>query len=171
MMDEAPFSLAFWINLGSEGYRVIAHKQGSRQEGGFMLLQENGKLQAIVGGVDNLDHHSAGGAVFLPPASQLSWTHLAVVYEDPYQGIADRLRVWANGELVIEVISNLSDTSPLNNTTPLRFGGVNGSAPASTAVGLVDDLRIYDRALDEAEIIELAQGAVAASRPPTEEVR
>ncbi|MHC4836906.1 MAG: LamG-like jellyroll fold domain-containing protein [Planctomycetota bacterium] len=84
-----------------------------------------------------------------PTIAEGAWHHLAAVFDDD----ADELRLYYDGQL--------TDTQPLAgpveaNAEPLRLGGDRLSVPSFP--GTVDDFRIYETALSECAIGELAAG-------------
>ena len=75
------------------------------------------------------------------------WYHIAVVF-------GPRVKIYVDGILR----TSDSDANGLNQprvgkTSPLQFGRLNGKS----FVGFIDDLRIYDRALNENDMKALAE--------------
>jgi len=69
------------------------------------------------------------------------WTHITATYD------GSTLRLYVNGALV----SSRALTVSINSTSqPLRIGG--NTIWSEWFAGLIDDVRIYDRALSAAEI-------------------
>jgi hypothetical protein len=95
--------------------------------------------------------NTAGGASFVRgnPAEGANevvvtnaWTHLAVTYDRA------QLRIYVNGDLV----DSLAAThNMVISNRPLRIGG-NAIWGGEYFPGLIDEVRIYNRALSEAEI-------------------
>lgn len=80
-------------------------------------------------------------AAATPALSLKSWSHLAATYDGA------KLQLYVNGALK----SSLAVTGPIvSSTAPLRIGG-NGIW-GEYFKGLIDDVRVYRRALSEAEI-------------------
>lgn len=110
---------------------------------GLMILESNGRLTGQAGGA-NFSTDSSQGVV------SGTWVHVAVVF-DP---VAGTRRIYVNG---------------VDKTT----SGVSGPMPASTAYdfflaartagngyfgGVIDDFRVYSRALTRGEILKLYNG-------------
>jgi len=76
-----------------------------------------------------------------------AWTHLVAIY----QGVSNTARILLNGrELAVTHTTGL-DTS--NNSLPARLGmRYDGSVPFR---GVLDDVRIYNRALSSNEVVQL----------------
>ena len=84
-----------------------------------------------------------GGVVLGPGSTSVgAWTHLATTYEN------GTMRLYVNGQLVA---SNSSVPASQPSSGPLRIGGTSIWA-SETFDGLIDDVRIYGRALSAAEI-------------------
>lgn len=88
------------------------------------------------------------------PASQ--WSHVAGVYD----GVA--VRIYVNG---IEAPPlGLTSGAPVASSNELRIGG-DPSGPYRHYAGLVDDVRIYGRALSPPEIHDLYAGCASGWSP------
>ena len=90
---------------------------------------------------------SARNAVFTGDALTVGkWHHLIL----SYSGQINTMKVWVDGKALKAQKAGFWDyggTSPFRDTTsPLKIPGVNGS---------VDELRVYDRALSDAEMAKL----------------
>ncbi|MBD3181444.1 hypothetical protein GF312_04075 [Candidatus Poribacteria bacterium] len=83
-----------------------------------------------------------------------SWTHLTIVYSDGTQ------KFYVNGEFVGEAVAELN----LNTANELLIGaGANELDPhLFLFVGMIDDVRLYNRELSEDEITEAMSGEMAA---------
>ena len=87
------------------------------------------------------------------PSNQ--WTHLATTYDGQYQTL------YINGVLV--------DTRPQTGAIPTSNGALQigyNAAWGYTFQGYIDEVRIYNRALNNEEIINDAKTAISASNPP-----
>lgn len=89
------------------------------------------------------------GASLLTSLPQRQWTHLCVTFSLPH------LTTYVNGKPV----SRVSWPYPVEAET-LRLGGWFGSVCHN---GLLDDLRIYSRALSEIEVVGLADASARTS--------
>ena len=91
-----------------------------------------------IGGVDNGVGSNTAIAVG-------AWAHVAMTYDGA------QLRIWVNG---VEAAAPRAKSGAIEtNTNLLRIGGVGGAFPEGHYFqGLIDEVRIYNRALSEAEI-------------------
>jgi hypothetical protein len=71
-----------------------------------------------------------------------TWSHVAVTYDGANQ------RLYVNG---VQVASRAQTGSMALGNGPLRIGG-NGSWATEFFQGLIDDVRVYNRALTATEI-------------------
>jgi hypothetical protein len=75
------------------------------------------------------------------PLALNTWTHLAVTYDGSV------LNMYVNGQLVA---TRAQSGSIVTSSSPLRIGG--NSVFGEYFVGLIDDVRVYNRALTASEI-------------------
>ena len=108
---------------GGLSYALYANDDASRPAG-FVLIS-------------GLDRVATGTAVVPTNA----WTHLAYTYDGA------NMRMYVNGTLVRTVARTGNITT---STSPLRIGG--NSAWGEYFTGLIDDVRVYNRALSLAEV-------------------
>ena len=86
-----------------------------------------------------------------------TWTHLAATYDGATQ------RLFVNGSEV----GNRAQSGALEiSANPLRIGG-NTVWAGQSFQGLIDEVRLYDRALSQAEIAAVSQEPVVQPPPPT----
>jgi hypothetical protein len=87
-----------------------------------------------------------------------TWTHIAAVRA------GTSVKFYINGVLDT-TLTGVMDANPFRNgTATLRLGGQGRGARGRFLSGVIDEARIYNRALSQAEIQQYM--AVAASRPP-----
>jgi hypothetical protein len=79
------------------------------------------------------------------------WTHVAVVLNRA----AGTVYVYIDGVSVPVTLDHDGTLPTITNDAPLYIGGQPSAL--SRYDGLIDDVRIYDRALSEAEIAKIAQ--------------
>lgn len=93
-----------------------------------------------------------------PPASLLGtlWYHLVAVHD------GDAMRLYLNGALM--GFTPAPGTVGLHPQSPASLGALSTGAQAFS--GWIDDVRIYDRPLSEAEIIELLFESMTTGMPP-----
>ena len=135
-----PFSFAFWVkvsagatnisyidkvNLSSvaNGYQISTGNPGNYI---YINLYNNGKEVARC--------NTAAGAI-----TDQSWEHYAITYDGAH------IRLYLNG---VQNTVCAATASAGTDATPLSIGGPNGSSPT----GIMDEVRIYNRALSAAEV-------------------
>ena len=90
------------------------------------------------------------------------WHHVAMVFD----GTLDdrRLKLFVNG--LPEIFGTVSATQLTRAATvPVRVGDYTAAALSSSFLGLLDEVRIYNRALTQAEILLLASSAAPTVGP------
>jgi glucose/arabinose dehydrogenase/PKD repeat protein len=134
-------TLEAWVNpdaLGGAwyGWRTAVFKEA----GGGMAygLYANNNLDRPAGHVNILGEQRAIGPAQIPLHT---WTHLATTYD------GETLALYVNGTLVA---SKPQTGAAAASSGPLRIGG--NSVWGEYFSGLIDDVRVYNRALDPAEI-------------------
>jgi len=149
-------TLAAWIKIGRS---MPDSKVGSNQNGstgGFKLAIYNDKPEFEIRTSANtavLNRPAVGGTLLTPGV----WYHVAGVYS-----IGQYLRTYVNGKLDRERL--IPDVLGASNGT-FKIGRESNSNNYWW-LGLMDDVRLYNRALTEAEIAELAKGdTLVASNP------
>ena len=143
-----------WVNPASFGeWRTVVLKQTTN----FFVYGLYGNPSAI-GHTEitvNGNQTQATGGAALPLNT---WTHLAATYD----GTA--LRLYRNATQVATFARSGAITT---STGPLRIGG-NSIWPTEFFNGLVDEVRIYNRALTAAEITTDMNTPIGGSPPPTD---
>lgn len=133
------FTLTLWVNPKTKGAMRLIDKSLPGHNDAYMIdtYPEN-----------NLRVITAAGALNLPetlPVGQ--WTHVAVTFGD------GKLRAYLNGRLAAETPTAAATTT---TTLPVRLGADNSGG--SRFVGLLKDVRIYNRPLSAEEVSALAAG-------------
>jgi hypothetical protein len=115
-------------------WRTVIHKEADR----YYLMAGSNSGTPAAGGT-----FATGNAkVYAPSALAVNtWTHLAVTYDSTW------VRLYING---IEVASQPQTALLTTSTGPLRMGGTQ--AYGEYFQGRIDEVRIYNRALIQAEI-------------------
>lgn len=150
-------TFAAWVNR-----ERIALSEAIISHGYFRRLLYVSGTGKIIGYVDNdsgTDASTTSGNNILP-ANQ--WHHIAMTYDDD----GDRMvRLFLDGELVTDV-TIVKATGTLRDTTgqPAHLG-VSSVTPDNPYNGYIDDPRIYDEVLSDADILALAQGGEASVDP------
>ena len=146
-------TLEAWVNpaRAMTGWQTILLKEQGTGDMAYGLYANDGAPAAAgyvnVGGI----HTPVSGTAGLPAAS---WTHLAATYDGA------TLRLYVNGTLS----SSRARTGLIvPSGGALRIGG-NNAWPDEFFEGLIDEVRIYNRALSATEV--LADMAGNATQPP-----
>lgn len=85
------------------------------------------------------------------PITWGDWYHIAVVYDD--SNASNNPVIYLNGMAISTSNSNSSGTAASDAASNLVIG--NSDASSRTFDGIIDDTRIYDRALSSAEILSI----------------
>ncbi len=137
--------------LASSAYQTIVLKGDPAAGRGVGFNIYNGSLNFVKLGVEDVR-----SSVSITPGV---FQHIAVTW-DPATG---EVKFFKDGQLAQSVIAATPHNSPLD-TDVLTIGAwVSGG---SSFGGLVDDLRLYGRALGSQEILDLSQLAATAPLPP-----
>ena len=146
-------TLEAWVNpTALSGWRTVVLKERS---GGIVYsLYANNSSDRPVGQVDLGGEQNAVGTAKLALAT---WTHLAVTWDGAM------LRLYVNGAAsgAKAVSGTLVDSSG-----PLDIGG--NTVWGEHFAGLVDDVRVYDRALTASEVQADMQQPVGGGTPPAD---
>ena len=143
--DDA-FSVGAWVQAESAGC-VISKMDDANEMRGFDITLRKGK--AIV----NLVHGWNRNAIRVATKSSIptrQWQHLMMAYDG--SGTAKGVTIYVDGVAQMVEIIHDSLTGTIRNAEPFRIGRRQASASLN---GLVDDVRIYDRRLSDAEVSEL----------------
>lgn len=136
-------TLSLWVNLSNpNANQKIIGKYGKAD--GYILGVENGKFYPEVWDANGKHYTFKSG--FIPKDE---WTHLALTWKSN-----GRLIGYVNGEEV----ENIEVSAPMGiNESPLLIGRAPWSSVEYKMKGMVDELRIYNRALSTKEIQQLYQ--------------
>jgi hypothetical protein len=99
-------------------------------------------------------YNQASGTAVVPLTTM---THIAVVRNGA------SLKFYVNGNLDVSLSSAMDGNSFRNGTTTLRIGGQGRGARDRFFNGVIDEVRIYDRALTQAEIQSYMNTAIPVS--------
>jgi hypothetical protein len=143
------FSLGAWIAAdGDAGGTIVSRMIDKPQAEGYSVALVNGRIQAsfVKRWLDDaLRVESA------EPVSRDGWHHVMVTYDGTR--LADGVKLYVDGRSVPTrvLLDELNQT--FKSTEPFRIGG--GGGPDAQIHGLVDDVRVYARALsaDEVELV------------------
>ncbi len=136
-----PFTISVWAQLSAfgadGGYYLMGHDEGGGNTNKWIIWFGNASITFIIG--------PSPGWIYLGPAPfQLGkWYHLVI------------RRSGTNLEAFVDDSLIGSDTGPLvipDPDTPFQIGTAEPENPNRGYQGLADDIRIYNRALDNSEI-------------------
>ncbi len=137
-------TLSAWVNVGGgSGHRDIVSKDGESADRQYLIT---------VADTDRFRAHvwtNSGLVTVLgtTPVEQGTWYHVAQTYD------GSELRLYVNGALEGAIGTG---GTPVTTQQPLRIGGgANPGAPPLYFTGLIDDVRLYDRALTAEELFPL----------------
>ena len=150
-------SVCAWIKTETTGEIVSWGENVAGQKWIFRVQTSNGNAGAIRVEVNG------GRAVGSTDVRDGQWHHVAAVLVDNGAPDANEIKLYVDGSE--EVISDTED-EPIDtaSTGVVRIG----EAPwhYRPFVGLIDDVRIYDRALTQLELLELARPLTATNPDP-----
>ncbi len=143
------FTIAAWVRpttIGGTAFRGVVEKwetvDAGPQNGYFLRLDSIGTMRGTIF-AGNTPFTVNGNRKVTPQ----TWTHVALVREGP------RLSLYVDGAIDKEAAPGPVPTG--NGTSPLEIGRAMGTSPFE---GLIDDVRIYNRALTPMEMAALARG-------------
>ncbi len=137
---------------GTPNGAILAKMEGAPNYRGWDVFMEGGKIatHAISKWQANADKISSKDA--LEPGK---WHHVSVTYD----GTAKRpLAIYINGIAVptVATASGLRPDAKIENDLPLQIGSRNGGDSKVNGVVAIQDLRIFNRLLNAAEIANLS---------------
>jgi len=136
-----------------DGWRTVMMKEQSEQAGQQVYaLYANGDSNQPATAIWINGERIAFGVTQLPP---YQWTHLAATFDGQYQ------RLYING-VTVAMQPQLGNIA--TSTGALRIGGTD--LGDEYFQGYIDEVRIYDRALTDAELANDAATAISSSNPP-----
>jgi Ca2+-binding RTX toxin-like protein len=153
-------TLEAWVRPGAmPGWETIILKERGAGDFSYALYAQDGAN--LAGGArrpsgnvrTTTGQHTLRGAAEVPSGA---WTHLATTYDGTTQ------RMFVNG---VQVSSRAQSGAILVGNQPLRIGG-NAAFSGEFYQGLIDEVRIYNRALTAAEITGDMNMTVATPPPP-----
>jgi len=153
---ENEFTVSVWVNLdpGGSGYRSPVTSRNDFPTAGYIIYCTPANTWEFWTGTEAGAWDGAGS----PPVALGEWTLVTATYSDGEK------KLYVNGELAGES----SATMPPNTAQVLRIGaGASEGDGNYFFAGTIHDVRIYDHALTEAEIIKLA--ALPKARKPNPE--
>ena len=146
-----------WVNPTTLGnaYRTVVFREQPGSEVYSLYANQSGNPQAPLGEVYVNGFKDASASTGLATGS---WAHLAETYD------GSSVRLYVNGTLVS---TTAAPGSLASSTAPLRIGGNNIWGEYFS--GLIDEVRVYNRALSAAEIqLDMSTSITPSdAQPPT----
>ncbi len=166
------YTISTWINSPNydQSAKIINKGQtgaGTPIESGYSIRFLNSQLEVPIPELrfSYIDDNQIVGAVSIPsnnlPANSFSLITAVLVRNS---GNSIELELYVNGSLVDENTFNIGSS---NTNIPLSFGALHRGSYGSTSEffnGKIDNIRIYNRALSEAEIQALFNEGNRASK-------
>jgi hypothetical protein len=160
-LNAYPLTVATWIKTTSAtGVRGIVNKYLGGSFNGWSLFLNNGRLCAwYVRSPSDYVSNGSGCPFSLAGYNDGQWHHVVYVV-DAFAG-----RIYVDGVLKA-LLAWTGTRGPVSTTQPLHLGRYPGAAgEAEYFPGLLDDVRIYGRALSGSEISALYANGAAGSSP------
>ena len=139
-------TLEAWVKpTAIDGWEAVIVKERGTNSLSYALYAHDGA--PLSGGFDAPAGYSRIGAIDqavrgTARISTTAWTHLAVTYDGAVQ------RFYVNG---VEVAAHAQTGSMAVGDQPLRIGG-DATFPGEFFQGLIDEVKVYNRALTAAEV-------------------
>ncbi|GIW81950.1 MAG: hypothetical protein KatS3mg105_3757 [Gemmatales bacterium] len=140
------FTLAAWVYpVANRNGAILSKMNETDRASGYSLFLRDGKVEV------NLVKRWLDDSIRLETAQPLSpncWHHIAVTYDG--SRVAAGIKVYVDGEVQKVNIHVDELNQDFANDDPLRIG--SGGSPDSRFHGAIDDVRIYNRVLEPAEV-------------------
>ena len=150
-----PFTIATWIQFDSLGsYYLMGHDEGENNQNKWIFWAHNSGFLFHVNSPSTGGYNPVTYDAWEPEINQ--WYHLVV------KRSGDDFMLYLDGSLV----ATGADSRPIPDpNTSFQIGTAEGGHPERVFKGLIDDIRIYNRALSDAEIQELYNDGLVAYYP------
>ncbi|MBM3460105.1 MAG: DUF1553 domain-containing protein, partial [Armatimonadetes bacterium] len=143
------FSYGAWVRpAGREAMTILSQIEDAEQFRGWDLYLQDGRVYV------HLIHRWETDAIRVNSKAQLpqnDWSHVFATYDG--SGKAAGIRIYVNGRPVEVDRTHDRLTGSIRTDRPVVAGRRNPAAPFK---GLLDDVRIYQRALEAGEVAQLA---------------
>jgi subtilisin-like proprotein convertase family protein len=144
------FTMEAWVNptnVASPSFQIIMQKRNAGADG-YTLYLSNGKIAIRTGGTTRLT-----GTVVIP---NNSWSHIAGTYNSP----TNTFSIYVDG--VIDTSAVIAGAAPTANADSLWIGKGSNS-PFN---GQMDEVRIWNKALNSSEIYDYRRTSLGSSTGP-----
>jgi len=153
LIIEGEITMMAWVNSpgwegsGDQWIDKNCHNGGELNSYGIGVFSNGTNIQMFLG---------SGGARPTLTANQTpeldKWEHLAGTYD------GEKMKMYLNGEMIAEQAQKFDFQG--TNDSPLRVGG-SKDRPAYTFNGSIDEVIIYNRAVDEKEVNNVMNNGLA----------
>ncbi|MFA6260367.1 MAG: LamG domain-containing protein, partial [Bacteroidia bacterium] len=171
---KATFSISFWAKTNqlsaTQGDNVIIAKSGAGSSGPYqwyMLHENNGNIVALIA------YSTTASTNFYEVKSQSTvntnqWFHAVLTYDGNQLNNADRIKIYVNKQAgVFSRSAGAGGTTTINTTQEITIGGTYLSGnPVNGYEGTIDEIRIYNRVLNMADIDSLNSYKISVPPPP-----
>lgn len=147
LSSDRPFSYGAFFKVTGSG-AIVGRIDPAAAYRGFDLYCDANRLQV------HLIHHWPDNGIkieTIDPIDPSTWHHAFVTWDG--SGKAAGLTLWLDGERTPTRIASDTLVGSIDAEVPFRVGSREGQGGF---VGLLDDVRVYDRALDASEVAQLA---------------
>jgi len=149
---EDAFTVAAWINLsvGGTGHRAVLSGRDDFPSRGYILYVQPDNTPSLWLGYGNVNGWTG---VTGPVLTESQWVHVVGTYA------SGELALYVDGALAAE---NTAATFGINTEQELLIGAGSNEGPDHDYYfeGMIDDVRIYDKALSEVEVGTIMDGTL-----------
>ncbi len=161
-LNPSSFTVALWANASStNGFASPITSRddagGGATTHGYILYNDNGGNWNFWTGDGNPGWDTMSGGSVTPNA----WTHLAMTFD----AATDTKSFWINGELASSETAPNQYSQNGPESEDFHIGGGADTGKAFLFSGNIDDVSIWNTALDEAAILNIKDNGVASAIP------
>jgi hypothetical protein len=143
-------TLSYWLHRENNAIENVLQNYISKELAFQSYLMDNGALTAGLWLGSPGFWNQYGSASTTPLPTRTDWVHFAFTYEN----ITRRARLFVNGVLMSDAVD--ADASAIvRESGHALYLGRNGSSNVYHIRGVLDEVRIYDRALSSQEVGQL----------------
>jgi len=160
-LTASTFSVSAWIYPRSMGGSFFMKRDSSGNAGwSSHIYDSNGRMRVSITRLSGLNRITSNNAI-----NTNVWQH--VVFTWSGGTLAANIKIYINGkETTYSYTEDINGTLDNDSANPLTIGGESdGGSPFP---GLIDDVRVYNRALSATEVQALYKSGVAKFAPPTD---
>ena len=156
-MGTHDLTVEFWLKTSASGtQRIISNGGTATSDDGYSIkILSNGKLR-----VDISDGTTSDGKQTNVVVNDGNWHHCSVVFDRDHQ-----LRVCVDGTCVTKLIDSLSDLNFDNTNSSFVMGRTATSNSTNSYTGNLDEVRIWNTALDNSTISDWQNQELTSSHP------